>query len=63
MKGKKDNDFLKTEITYAVVLRADVGDVQDVKEFLDGKDSVRVIYQKNSGGKLYIREEEEVQEK
>lgn len=55
----QDNDFLKTEITFAVVVRADVGDVQNVKEFLDNQDEIRIIYQKSSGGKLYITEEGE----
>ncbi|KXA95557.1 hypothetical protein AKJ65_01550 [candidate division MSBL1 archaeon SCGC-AAA259E19] len=59
MEVHEDNDFLKTEITFAVVLRADVGDVQQVKEYLDGFDDLSVIYQKSSGGKLYIKEKGE----
>lgn len=54
---KNQDDFLRTEVTFALVLRLDLESVQQVKEFLTEKDDIDVVYQTTDSGKLYITED------
>lgn len=53
MSQSKD-DFLKTEISYGVIVQADIPIIQEIKEFLDSHDGVKIIYQTTGAGDLWI---------
>jgi len=53
----KEQDFLKTRLNFAVVLRCDIEEIQRIKTYLSQL-QVEVIYQKISGDKLIIKEGE-----
>ena len=50
------NDFFKTKFTFAVVTRADLEQIQALKQYLAEHDLV-IVYQKTSTNKCYIKEE------
>ena len=56
MKKMKEQDFLKTRLNFAVVLRCDIEEIQRIKTYLSQL-QIEVIYQKISGGKLLIKED------
>jgi nitrate reductase NapAB chaperone NapD len=51
---RNNNDFLKTRINYAVVLRTDLETVEKIKEYLSQLPDVALIFQKADVGKLLI---------
>ncbi len=51
------NDFLQTKFTFAIVTRADLGQIQELKQYLT-KHDLTIVYQKTSTNKCYIKEEE-----
>jgi hypothetical protein len=54
-----ENSFLKTRVSFGIILRADLNTIQSIKEYLADHDDVNVIYQKISGSRLWITEAEE----
>lgn len=58
MKENQKNDFLKTEVTFALVLRLDLSSVQEIKQYLSEKEDVEIVYQTTDSGKLYITRKE-----
>lgn len=51
----QESDFLKTKISYGVVLRADLGQIDKIKKFLS-ECGVTIVYQTVSGGHLWVVE-------
>ena len=58
MNEEDYDDFLKTNFTYAVIIRADIAQVQALKQYLMDH-GVTVVFQKTSTNKLYITEREQ----
>jgi len=62
MKDINENNrrrtFLDTIVNYAVVIKTDVGTVQEIKEYISYLPNVEVVYQKYSFSKLIVKEEE-----
>jgi len=61
IRGKMNQEdirksFLETVVNYAVVFRADIDAVNEIKEYLAHHPSIDVVYQKYSFSKLYIKE-------
>lgn len=52
---QKNDDFLRTPISYGVILRGDIPDIRDLKEHLAELSEIEVIYQTTDAGKLYIK--------
>jgi hypothetical protein len=50
------NSFLDTIVNYAVVIRADLESINELKQVLAQNPCVDVVYQKYSFNKLIIRE-------
>ena len=48
-------DFLKQRANFAVVLNCDLETIERIKQFFI-KENLRIIYQKTSLGRLYIKE-------
>jgi len=59
---KENSDFLRTELTFALVLRSDLETVQEIKKYLSEKEDVEIVYQTTDSGKLYITRKEEAVE-
>jgi hypothetical protein len=51
---KDANEFLKTELSYALVLRGELDSINEIKEYLSTIPDIRLIYQKWSFDPLYI---------
>jgi nitrate reductase NapAB chaperone NapD len=51
---ENNNDFLKTRINFAFVLRTDLENIAKIKEFLSQLPDVVLIFQKADAGKLLI---------
>jgi hypothetical protein len=54
-----EKNFLKTRVSFGIILRADLEAIDRIKSFLEQEDDVNVIYQKVSGSLLWITEAEE----
>jgi hypothetical protein len=53
----RNKDFLTTIVNYAIVVRADIESVNEIKQFLAQNSCIDVVYQKYSFNKLYIMED------
>jgi nitrate reductase NapAB chaperone NapD len=51
---RNNNDFLKTRINFALVIRTDLETIEKIKEFLSQLPDVILIFQKADAGKLLI---------
>ena len=60
-EGKKD--FEDTIVNYAVVLRADIRSINDLKWYLAQNECIDVIYQKYSFNRLFIKEDGEADDR
>ena len=49
--------FLKTKVNYALVIRADVETVSEIKNYIGCFEDIELIYQRYSFNKLFITEE------
>jgi hypothetical protein len=56
MEAAKNADFLKTKISWAVVVRGDLDVIEGVKKYLADVPGLIICYQRASGGKLFIVE-------
>ena len=52
----KDDPFFETRVSYAVVVRADINEINELKQYLADHGFV-ICFQKLSTNKLYIKEE------
>ena len=59
MKEEKEKYFLETIVNYAIVIRADLETINEVKQDFAQNPCIDVVYQKYSFNKLYIREDGE----
>ena len=50
------DDFLRTILSYGIVIRADLQQIQNIKQFLVDQ-GVVICFQKTSTNKLYIKED------
>jgi hypothetical protein len=57
------NSFLDTIVNYAVVIRADLKSINELKQVLAQNPCINVVYQKYSFNKLIIREIGETDDK
>ena len=55
-KITKDDPFFETRFSYAVVIRADINDINELKQYL-GEHGFVICFQKLSTNKLYIKED------
>ncbi len=55
MRNNED-DFLRTVLSFGVVIRADITQIQAIKQFIVDQGAV-VCFQKTSTNKLYIKED------
>jgi len=55
----EDKSFLETIVNYAIVIRADLESINQVKQDFAQNPCIDVVYQKYSFNKLYIREDGE----
>ena len=55
--NKDMNDFLKTKFTFSVVTRADLEQIQGLKQYL-AEHGLTIVYQKTSTNKCFIKEEQ-----
>lgn len=59
---KEKNEFLDTIVNFAVVLRADIKTITELKLYLARNQCINVIYQKYSFQRLLIQEDGEEDE-
>ena len=52
---KKEN-FLENNFIFALVIKASLGDITEIKEYITNTTDSQVIYQKISTNKLWIKE-------
>lgn len=52
---ERNNNFFNTEFNLAIVLRADLGTIEEIKKYLASLDNVKLIYQDMDRGKLWIK--------
>ncbi|GAI11656.1 unnamed protein product [marine sediment metagenome] len=50
------DNFLKTIFSYAVVIRADVEEIQALKQYL-ADHKIKIVFQKTSTNKMFIKED------
>jgi hypothetical protein len=55
-KKEPYDDFLKNYFSYAVIVKTDIGRIEELKRFLASK-NFTVCFQKISTNKLYIKED------
>ena len=55
-KITKDDPFFETRFSYAVVVRADINEINELKQYL-GEHGFVICFQKLSTNKLYIKED------
>jgi len=55
----EENSFLETIVNYAIVIRADLDTINEIKQDFAHNPCIDVVYQKYSFNKLYIREDGE----
>ncbi|EMR75578.1 hypothetical protein MBGDF03_00124 [Thermoplasmatales archaeon SCGC AB-540-F20] len=55
-----EKSFLDTIVNFAIVIRADLATINEIKQDLAHNPNVDVVYQKFSFDKLYIREDGDV---
>ena len=55
-KITKDDPFFETRFSYAVVVRADINEINELKQYLADHGFV-ICFQKLSTNKLYIKED------
>jgi hypothetical protein len=54
---RDEKSFLETIVNFAIVIRADLDIIKEIKQDLAHNPSVDIVYQKFSFDKLYIRED------
>ena len=54
---ERKNDFQDTIVNFAVVVRADISSINDLKWYLAQNECIDVIYQKYSFNRLFISED------
>ena len=56
--NENDNydNFLKTIFSYAVVIRADIEQLQTLKRYL-AEHKIKIVFQKTSTNKMFIKED------
>jgi hypothetical protein len=59
----KNNDFLNTIVNFAIVIRADLETINDIKQDFAQNPCIDIVYQKYSFNRLYIREDGEDDDK
>lgn len=52
-----DNDFFDTIFSFAIVIRANINQIQALKNYL-AEHNITVAYQKTSTNKLFIKEDQ-----
>ena len=57
LRMEKKDDFLRTPINWAVVIRADLPIILKIKEYLASVQELEIIYQAMDTGKLLIVKE------
>ena len=57
MNEEKEKCFLETIVIYAIVIRANLETINQVKQAFAQNPCIDVVYQKYSFHKLYIRED------
>lgn len=57
MNKEGKNTFLDTIANYALVIRADLDTIDEIKKEINHYPSVEIVYQKYSFDKLYIKED------
>jgi len=51
-----DDNFLKTIVSYGLVIRGNLSDIERLKEEIAKIDGITIVYQRISGGRLFIEE-------
>ncbi|MGC9337963.1 MAG: hypothetical protein ACP5EQ_07745 [Candidatus Cloacimonadia bacterium] len=51
-----NDDFLRTTISYGLIIRGDIEAIQALKEVIAANMGIKVVYQRFSDEKLYIHE-------
>lgn len=54
-----DEDFLKTIISWGIIIRADVGSISKIKQLIKSLPDAQIVYQTTSAGRLRIVKEDE----
>ena len=57
------NEFEDTIVNFAIVIRADISSINDLKWYLAQNECIDVIYQKYSFNRLYIKEDGEADDR
>jgi len=55
---KKNSDFLASFFSFGLVIRGNLENIQDIKEYISNCSDVNIIFQKISTNKLWIKEGE-----
>lgn len=53
--NNRDDNFLKTFFSYGVIVRADIDEIQHLKQYLSDR-GITICFQKVSSSKLFIKE-------
>jgi len=54
----EDDNFLKTKLTFGLVVRTDLQSIEAIKSYIADLNDVKVIYQRISTNQLYIKEKD-----
>ena len=59
----RKNEFLETIVNFAIVIRADIETINEIKKEFARNPCIEVVYQKYSFNKLYVREGSDTDDK
>jgi len=50
----KNNDFIKTRVSFGLILRADLETIEELKRIIAERPDIEIIYQLVEAGRLWI---------
>lgn len=59
MKATDIDDFLKTILSYGLIVRGNVESIEELKKAVANIDGLKIVYQRVSGSNLFIKEKGE----
>ena len=53
----EEDNFIKTIVSYGLIVRGDIYDIEKLKREVAKIDGLKIVYQRISGNRLFIEEE------